>query len=70
LSRAADVRLTVHDVRGRRVQTLIDGRVEAGTRVARWDGVEVSGSAARSGIYWVRFEVDGRVQTGRFTLLR
>jgi hypothetical protein len=70
ISRPAYVRLTVHDVRGRMVSTLVDGRLDAGPRVASWDGRNAGGAAEPSGVYLVRFEVDGEVQTSRFTLLR
>jgi flagellar hook assembly protein FlgD len=70
LSSDAHVLLTIHDVLGRRVATLLDGRKVSGTWTARWGGHDVGGAIAPSGMYWVRFAVDGRVQTGRFTLLR
>ncbi len=47
------VRLIVHDLRGRRVETLIDGHRGAGPHTARWDGRDTRGRALASGIYYV-----------------
>jgi hypothetical protein len=55
------VRLSVHDLRGRLVATLIDGRVPAGLREITWDGLDDAGSRVGSGIYFSRLESEGSV---------
>ena len=55
LTRGATVLLEVFDVRGRRVQTLVDRREGSGTYNVDWDATELA-----SGTYFYRLSVDGR----------
>ncbi|MDP2324688.1 MAG: alpha/beta fold hydrolase, partial [Gammaproteobacteria bacterium] len=48
------VELTVTDVAGRRVRTLISGALAPGRHVTTWDGKDGSGRAAASGVYLVQ----------------
>ena len=72
LAEDARVRLTVYDVRGRRVRTVLDGPLTAGAHdTHRWDGRDDRGRAATSGTYFYRLEVDGRpVGTGKMMLVK
>ncbi|HUL42731.1 MAG TPA: FlgD immunoglobulin-like domain containing protein [Bacteroidota bacterium] len=54
LSGSANVRLEVFDVNGRLVNVLVDGNLEAGNHVVRWDGTSFSGDRVASGIYFDR----------------
>ena len=59
LDRAADVTLAVYDVRGRRVQTLIDGEsVLAGRHSRVWDGTDTNGRPVAAGVYLYRVTAD------------
>jgi hypothetical protein len=64
------VRLAVHDVRGRRVTTLIDATRAAGAHAVSWAGTDGAGSPVPSGVYFYRIEWNGRSETGRVVLLR
>jgi hypothetical protein len=68
LSEGAAVSLTIHDVAGRLVATVVDAVLPAGAQVATWD----RGSAARapSGVLFARLSVAGRVQFRRLILLQ
>lgn len=48
------VRLVIYDVAGRRVRSLIDGQVPAGTMRVPWDGKDQAGTAVRTGLYFAR----------------
>lgn len=63
-------RLTIHDVLGRVVRTLVDGRERAGTSVAIWDGRNDRGALTPNGIYFCRLEADGLRAARRVALLR
>jgi flagellar hook assembly protein FlgD len=63
------VRLTVHDVRGRLVETLWDGERDTGAHTVTWDGRGAAGSLP-SGVYYVRLDVDGRVESKSVVLAR
>lgn len=52
---AASVTVSVHDLSGRRVRTLVaDQRQEAGHAMALWDLRSASGTAVAPGVYWIR----------------
>ena len=54
LPRAVAVDVTVHDVSGRRVATLLAGVQDAGVRPVRWNGRTTEGAPAAAGIYLIR----------------
>jgi hypothetical protein len=70
IAEAGDVDLTVHDLAGRRVATLHQGRLEAGTRDFVWTGGSDGGTRTPDGVYFVRLRVDGQVWSQRVALLR
>ena len=50
------VRLSIHDVRGRLVRTLVDSRCCAGRHEASWDGRDRDGRTVASGVYLARLD--------------
>ncbi len=63
LPTAADVRLTIFDVNGRAVRTLVDGNLPAGTRTEEWDGRDEGGKALATGVYFYRLDAgEERIQ--------
>ena len=70
LPKSGDVRLTVHDVAGRRVAEIVDGTLAAGHHVRNWDGRDHRGHDLASGIYFARLEQGSEVLTERLVLLR
>jgi hypothetical protein len=64
------VRVTVHDLLGRRVRTLFDGLRDAGTHQVEWDGTSGRATRAASGVYVVRVAFDGRIASRRVVLVR
>jgi len=63
-------KLDVYDTSGRRIVTLVDGALGAGSQVARWTGTDEAGRAVKSGIYLCRFEAGGFLATRKMMLLR
>ena len=51
----SDVTLTIYDVLGRKVQTLVDGRKGAGAHTIVWDGADDAGRRVASGLYLARW---------------
>jgi hypothetical protein len=70
LPQPGTVRLTVYDVMGRRVASLVDGFRGSGMHTVRWDGVDVRGKAVASGIYWARLDSGSRKVSLKLLLLR
>lgn len=64
------VHLSVFDAAGRKVATLVDGVMDAGSYTATWDGQSSGGSLATAGFYIVRLETGGRVMTQKVVLSR
>jgi hypothetical protein len=60
LPRAARVRLAIYDAAGRLVRVLAEGERPAGEHAARWDLRDAAGRAASAGLYFARFESEGR----------
>ncbi len=69
LPSAADVRLRVHDVRGRLVADLSPGPRPAGAGAIAWDGT-VAGRPVPPGTYFVRWEAGGRREVAKLVRVR
>ncbi len=70
LPRAQDVRLSVFDVQGRLVRTLIDGARAEGRHTVIWDGATDGGGRAASGTYVYRLVTDQRLESRSMVLLK
>ncbi|HPN42715.1 MAG TPA: two-component regulator propeller domain-containing protein [bacterium] len=64
------VQITIYDLLGRRVQTLVDERRSAGSYRAVWNGCDNSGRCVASGIYFVRMQVGGKSQSFKISYLK
>jgi len=58
LKRYAGVLLTVHDLRGKPVATLLQGAYPEGLYEAAWTGKDASGNQMDNGIYMIRMNVE------------
>lgn len=63
-------RVTVHDLAGRSVATLLDGLVTAGTLRLRWDGRGASGEPLAPGVYQLHAVAGGRAVDRRIVRIR
>ncbi|MHB8078481.1 MAG: DUF362 domain-containing protein [Candidatus Krumholzibacteriia bacterium] len=70
LPRSARVKLTIYDVRGARVATLVDADQRAGEQRAEWSGTSDGGTSAPSGVYFARLETAAGAGTVKVTLTR
>lgn len=70
LERPGRVRATIHDTRGARVATLIDGERGAGSHELAWEGRDDAGGTLPSGVYVLRLEAGGEVRTEKLALLK
>jgi hypothetical protein len=65
------VELRIHDVGGRLVRILLEGRVmEAGRHRVVWDGRDGKGLAVAAGVYFASLKAGGETRTGRLTLVK
>lgn len=70
LARRAHVRISVFDVTGQLVATLVDTEQDSGDHVARWDGLDASGREAASGVYFCRLSTGERSASIKLVLVR
>jgi hypothetical protein len=70
LANDSPVLLTVHDVRGRLVRTLLDGPLAAGRQELVWDGMDNQQRSLASGIYFTRLTAGESQQVSRLVLVR
>jgi len=63
-------RLSVYDLCGRRVATLLDGVVAAGEHRVNWDGRTDAGRDAAAGTYLLRLETVERAESRKISLVR
>ncbi len=62
--------LTVFDITGRKVRTLMEGTLSPGAHSVVWDGRDDSGVAVSSGVYLSRLRMGSMTATGRMMLLK
>ena len=70
LPEASQVNLTVYDVVGREVTTLVRDQMEAGTYEVEWDGRDSAGRVLPSGLYLYRIEAGSFTESRTMTLLK
>ncbi|MCK4573237.1 MAG: T9SS type A sorting domain-containing protein, partial [candidate division Zixibacteria bacterium] len=70
LPQSSRVALAVFNVLGRKVKTLINEQMPAGTHTVVWDGREDNGNPVASGVYLYRLETGSSVFTRKMMLLK
>jgi hypothetical protein len=66
----SQVKLSVYNVLGQRVRTLLDNQVEAGYHVVEWDGMNDAGNQIASGVYIYRFEAGDYRRTLKMIMMK
>lgn len=70
LSRTSPVILTIHDVAGRTVRTIVDDTWPEGQHEVTWTGIDSKGNPVRSGVYFARLMSGDITRSIRMILLR
>ena len=70
IAEAGPVTLSVYNLQGQLVRTLVQEIAQPGEYAAVWDGRDVAGRAAASGVYLYRLVAPEGVRTMRMTLVR
>ena len=70
LPEAAEVKITVYNVLGQEVQTLVRGRQEAGNYLVRWEGRNEQGQPVPSGMYFLRMKAGSFIADRKLLLLK
>ena len=69
LAHAGPVELTIYNVLGQPIRTLVSGVREAGEHASRWDGRTHGGHGAATGIYFANLKTTDAVDVGKMVLL-
>ncbi len=70
LPRAGSARLTVRDVQGRLVRTLVNGSMPAGSNTVRWNCAAEDGRPCTAGLYFLELESNGERRVSRVAIVR
>jgi hypothetical protein len=70
MARSADVSLSIYNVNGRLVTTLVDGPVAAGQQSVAWNGTDFAGNKVARGVYFCRMNTEGFSATEKVVLLQ
>jgi len=64
------VKLTIYDVQGRRVASVLDGEVSTGLISVGWNGRDAAGRPVASGTYFAKLESAGKVELRKVVVTR
>jgi hypothetical protein len=70
LARTGAVEIVIYDVNGRRVKTLVNGAIEAGTHHVVWDGTNDAGHEAGSGVFWSQMKAGSYTSNKKMVILK
>ncbi|MDO9170923.1 MAG: hypothetical protein Q7W29_03735, partial [bacterium] len=70
LDRPGNVDLSVYDLQGRRLSTLVAAPMPAGMHATVWNARDAAGRTQPAGVYLARLRLDDRTATCKLTLIR
>lgn len=70
LGKASDVRLTIFNMLGQQIRTLVNQKQSAGRQIVHWNGKDSNQRVVPSGIYYYRLEADNFTATRKMLLLK
>ncbi|OGC90961.1 MAG: hypothetical protein A2W25_07715 [candidate division Zixibacteria bacterium RBG_16_53_22] len=70
LAQPGHVELSVYNIVGQRVSTLVSGEYDSGNYIITWDGRDSSGRVVSSGVYYYRLTANGLTKTLKMTMLK
>ncbi len=70
LNREVNVGISVYDISGKKIKTLLNKRQTAGSYKIIWDGIDDYGKRVSAGIYILKFNADNTFSTKEFVFLK
>ena len=70
LKSSSHVNLSIFNIMGQRVSTLIDSDLQAGVHAAEWRGIDSNGGSVTSGIYFYKLDTGDNQATKKMVLLK
>jgi len=68
--KTSSVEVTIYDVLGQKVNTLMNGQQAAGSISVQWDGRDANGLPVTSGVYFVHMKADNFTATQKIVLMK
>ena len=66
----AHTNLSIYNIEGRLVKTLLDEEFDGGVKTVVWNGTDSRGNAVSTGVYFYRLRAGGDVMTKKMILLK
>ena len=70
LNSASEVELSIYNLKGQMIRTLVNGNMSAGEQRVIWNGMDSSNNAVGSGIYYYQIRSGRYTSTGKMVLLK
>ncbi len=70
LPEASYVELSIYNIRGQKLTTLVNERKGRGEYTVTWNGMDDAGNSVVSGVYFYRFETEYKSESGRLILVK
>ncbi|MCD4651107.1 MAG: T9SS type A sorting domain-containing protein [Candidatus Cloacimonetes bacterium] len=67
---ASDVSLSIYNIKGQLVSTLVNDYHEAGNYLTEWKGTNTNGKSVATGVYFARLKAGSTVKTQKLMLLK
>ena len=70
IAESGNVKLDIYNIVGRKVKTLVSGKVDKGDHIVKWNGKNDTGNSVSSGVYLCRLKTSNTCKVHRITLLK
>ena len=70
LNKADDVNLTIYNMLGQVVRTLVNERITAGVKTVEWDGMNDAGVSVPTGTYFAKLKTSAGIDTKKMMLVK
>ncbi len=70
LAQAGEIKITIYNIKGQKVQTLVNDQLPTGKHSAIWNGTNDNGKKVTSGIYFYKLKTDSYVETKKMMMLK
>ncbi|MCK4652932.1 MAG: T9SS type A sorting domain-containing protein, partial [Candidatus Cloacimonetes bacterium] len=65
-----NTKLTIYNIKGQKVKTLLNEKLDAGTHQVVWNGKDENGKSVTSGIYFYKLKAGNYISTKKMILLK
>ncbi|MDP8211546.1 MAG: T9SS type A sorting domain-containing protein [Candidatus Stygibacter australis] len=70
LEETQNIQLTIYNIKGQKINTLVNESCQSGAHSIVWNGNDASGSPVASGLYFYRLKTDNETNSGKLMLLK